>query len=299
MNRIHYTTCPVCDSTDIHPLLTVKDHSVSGEEFVIWQCNSCLLRFTQDVPDQQSIGPYYQSADYISHSNTDKGLVNQLYQRVRKITLRQKAKLIVDYTKSTGSLLDIGAGIGAFLHTMKDLGWQTTGVEPDEGARTRATNLFGMELQPAAALDTLASASFDAITLWHVLEHVHALHDYMERLKTLLRTSGKIFIAVPNYQSLDAGVYKNFWAAYDVPRHLYHFSPLSIQKLVERHGLRLAAKKPMWFDSFYISLLSSKYYKGKTSWLSAGLTGLRSNLKTLFNRDKCSSVIYIIEKASS
>lgn len=296
MSKVHYTHCPVCGSPAINPLLTVKDHSVSGEEFVIWQCSHCSLRFTQDVPDETSIGPYYQSPDYISHSNTNKGLLNQLYQKVRRHTLQQKTSLIIKYTSAKGNLLDIGAGIGAFAAEMEKRHWEVTGIEPDEGARTQAGNLFGMDLLPTTALHELPPASFDAITLWHVLEHVHPLHDYVETLKNLLKPGGKIFIAVPNYQSLDADVYRSHWAAYDVPRHLYHFTPKSMQVLMQKHGLKIIAKKPMWFDAFYISLLSSKYRSGKTSWLSAGVNGLRSNIKTLFNKNACSSITYIIEK---
>lgn len=297
MNRIHYTHCPVCNSSTINPLLTVKDHSVSKEEFVIWQCAACTLRFTQDVPDEDSIGPYYQSQEYISHSNTDKGLLNKLYQRVRKLTLEQKAKLIISHTKEKGQLLDIGAGIGAFLSVMKEKGWEIRGIEPDKVARKNAKNLFGLELEQPGELYNLQHGCYDAITLWHVLEHVHRLHDYVEQLKSLLAEKGKIFIAVPNYTSVDAAAYRNYWAAYDVPRHLYHFSPKSIESLISGHGLRLVEKKPMWFDSFYISLLSSKYHKGSTSWIGAGINGLRSNLTALANRDRCSSLIYIIEKA--
>ena len=142
----------------------------------------------------------------------------------------------------------------------------------------------------------LNPGSFDAITLWHVLEHVHQLHDYIKRLKELLNPGGKIFIAVPNYESTDSSIYNSWWAAYDVPRHLYHFTPKTIQLLVEQHGLKLTGKKPMWFDSFYISLLSSKYKNGKTSWIGAALSGVRSNINAVFNKDRCSSVIYIIEK---
>src|SRR5688572_30196031 len=135
-NRVHYSHCPVCSSSSINPLLTVKDYTVSKEEFVIWQCGACTLRFTQDVPDAESIGAYYQSEDYISHTNTSKGLVNQLYQRVRKLTLEQKAKLIQEVTGLTkGSLLDVGCGIGAFVHTMKTKGWQAEGLEPDANTR--------------------------------------------------------------------------------------------------------------------------------------------------------------------
>ena len=296
MNRIHYTHCPVCSSSQINPLLTVKDHSVSKEDFVIWQCIECSLRFTQDVPDEDSIGSYYASQDYISHSNTDKGVVSKLYQKVRKFTLEQKAKLVVHYTKKKGKMLDVGAGIGAFLSVMKGKGWEIKGIEPDFTARENARKFYGLELEEPSQLYSLIHESYDAITLWHVLEHVHQLHDYIEQLKNLLTQEGKIFIAVPNYTSTDAAAYRNFWAAYDVPRHLYHFTPRSIEKLMQLHGLKLIAKKPMWFDSFYISLLSSKYHKGKTSWLGAGVNGLRSNINALMNKDKCSSLIYIIQK---
>jgi 2-polyprenyl-3-methyl-5-hydroxy-6-metoxy-1,4-benzoquinol methylase len=297
MPLVHYTHCPVCSSTEINPLLTVKDHSVSGDQFVIWQCAVCCLRFTQDVPDEDSIGPYYQSQDYISHTNTDKGLLNKLYQKVRYHTLEKKAKLIITYTKEKGRILDIGAGVGAFLSTMKGKGWQIIGIEPDEVARKNAQDFFGLQLDQPVLLQTLKPDTFDAITLWHVLEHVHQLHPYIEQLKTLLTKEGKIFIAVPNYTSSDAASYKTYWAAYDVPRHLYHFNPKSVQQLAEQHGLKIIAKKPMWFDSFYISLLSSKYRSGKTNWISAGFNGLSSNFSALLNKDKCSSIIYIIQKA--
>jgi SAM-dependent methyltransferase len=258
MPTVHHTHCPVCDSARINPLLTVKDHSVSGEDFVLWQCTDCSLRFTQDVPDESAIGAYYQSPEYISHTNTSKGLVNRIYQRVRNYTLDQKADLVIARTKKTGKILDLGAGIGAFLHTMQKKGWETEGIEPDPGARAQAESLYQLQLHDTTALDNFSPASFDAITLWHVLEHVHQLHPYMDRLHALLQPGGRIFIAVPNYESLDAADYKLFWAAYDVPRHLYHFSPKSMETLVQRHGFTLEEKRPMWFDSFYISLLSSK-----------------------------------------
>lgn len=296
MNKVHSTNCPVCGSAAIHPHLTVKDHSVSKEEFMIWQCKNCLLQFTQDVPNEESIGVYYQSSDYISHSNTSRGLVNKLYQTVRNYTLSQKANLIIDKTLKQGTILDLGAGIGAFLNTMKQKGWDITGIEPDEGARRQAKSLFNIQLGETTRLTKLPENSFDAITLWHVLEHVHQLHAYVERLKSLLKPKGKIFIAVPNYQSLDGSIYKSYWAAYDVPRHLYHFTPKAINNLMEKHGLKVMGKKPMWFDSFYISLLSSKYKNGRTNWIGAIVSGLRSNMKALFNKNYCSSIIYIIEK---
>jgi 2-polyprenyl-3-methyl-5-hydroxy-6-metoxy-1,4-benzoquinol methylase len=295
--KVHYTSCPVCNSTSIHPLLTVKDESVSGEQFVIWQCEQCSLRFTQDVPDEASIGSYYKSPDYISHSNTNKGLMNKLYQRVRHFTLNLKANLVIHSTGlQQGKMLDVGCGIGAFIHVMKEKGWQVEGVEPDVDARKLAKELYQLTIKEPSSLFDFPPSSFDAITLWHVLEHVHDLHNYVAQLKLKLKQNGKLLIAVPNYQSLDAEIYRLKWAAYDVPRHLYHFTPKAIQILMEQHGLNVTGKKPMWFDSFYISLLSSKYRNGYTNWLGAGINGLRSNIKALLNKDHCSSLIYIISK---
>lgn len=298
-NRVHYSHCPICNSRSINPLLTAKDYTVSGEEFVIWQCGDCTLRFTQDIPDADSIGAYYQSEDYISHTNTNKGLVNQLYQRVRKLTLAQKAKLIQNVTGlSKGTLLDVGCGIGAFVHTMKSNGWTATGLEPDANTRRLSKELYGLELKDASDLYSLPLASFDAITLWHVLEHVHDLHAYIEQLKALLKPGGRLFIAVPNYQSVDANIYGSTWAAYDVPRHLYHFTPRAIHTLMSQHGLKVINERPMWFDSFYISMLSSKYRFGKTRMIGSFLSGLRSNLTALANKERCSSLIYIIGSLS-
>jgi 2-polyprenyl-3-methyl-5-hydroxy-6-metoxy-1,4-benzoquinol methylase len=296
MSKVHYATCPVCSSAAIDPLLTVKDYSVTGEAFVIWQCRHCTLRFTQEVPDEGSIGRYYQSADYISHSNTSKGLTNKLYQQVRKHTLGLKASLVINHTVKEGTLLDIGAGIGAFMNEMKSRGWEVRGIEPDPGAREQAMHLYGLPLLTPSSLFDLPGAGFEAISLWHVLEHVQSLHEYVAQVKELLKEKGRLFIAVPNYESLDAAIYRNHWAAYDVPRHRYHFTPKSIHTLVNRHGMRLIDQQPMWFDAFYISLLSSKYQRGKTNWITAGINGLRSNIKTLFNRKKASSIVYIVAK---
>lgn len=292
---IHYTHCPVCGSAELKPVLSAKDHTVSGEKFVVLECNQCTLRFTQDVPDAASISPYYKSENYISHTNTSKGLINGLYQSVRKRTLKQKRRLVEKITGvKNGKLLDVGSGTGAFASEMKRNGWDVTGLEPDEDARKIAKESFNIELSDISQFYQLPDNRFDAITFWHVLEHVHDLQRYMAKLKTLLKGNGKLFIAVPNYTSGDASVHKEYWAAYDVPRHLYHFSPQSMKVLVEKHGMKLLLLKPMWYDSFYVSMLSSKYKSGKTNLITAFFNGLRSNIKALGDVKKCSSVIYII-----
>lgn len=292
---IHYTHCPICNSASISPVLTARDHTVSNKNFSICQCADCSLRFTQDIPPIETIGEYYRSENYISHTDTSTGLINGLYKIVRKKTLKKKRKLVCRITgKKQGNLLDVGSGTGYFIHEMKKYGWAVTGLEPDAGARKIAREEFNCELNDTDQLPVLAPRSFDAITLWHVVEHVHELHHYMERLKALLTQDGRLVIAVPNYTCLDASVYKEYWAAYDVPRHLYHFSPLSMKNLVQKHGMTIREYKPMWYDSFYVSLLSSKYKNKETNWAGAIWTALRSNWKAMKDKTKCSSVIYII-----
>ena len=295
--RIHYTLCPVCDSPAIKNVLQVKDHTVSGELFTVAECQSCTLRFTQDVPDENTIAPYYKSEDYISHTNTSKGFINRLYHSVRERTIARKRKLVEAGTAlRKGKILDVGSGVGSFVSEMKQQGWDATGLEPDADARKTAKESYGLELADIAQFYQLPADHFDAITLWHVLEHVHDLPKYVQQLKGLLKEKGKLFIAVPNYTATDANSYMEYWAAYDVPRHLYHFSPLSMETLMKKNGLKVLKYKPMWYDSFYISLLSSKYKNGKTNWLSAFWNGLRSNIVALTDKKKCSSVIYIISK---
>jgi 2-polyprenyl-3-methyl-5-hydroxy-6-metoxy-1,4-benzoquinol methylase len=297
LQTIHYTQCPACKSNDIKPALEAKDYTVSQALFSIWHCNSCSFRFTQDVPNAATIGPYYQSTAYVSHSDTKEGLINRLYHFVRGITMKFKIGLVKKYTcLQKGTLLDIGAGTGAFANTMQQNGWQLTGLEPDETARQVAKNKFGLTLQQADELYQLNANQFDAITMWHVLEHVHDLHGYLEKFGSILKPNGKIFIAVPNYTSGDAATYKEHWAAYDVPRHLYHFSPQSMEQLAASKGFKVQAYLPMWFDSFYVSMLSEQYKNGKGNLLAAYWNGCISNLKALFNAKKCSSVIYVLTK---
>ncbi len=288
-----YTRCPVCKSTQIFMVMEVKDFSVSGETFPIFECSNCLLRFTQSVPCQTGMQRYYQSVDYISHSNIKKGFINFLYHVARYFTMKGKKELVCAATKrKVGMLLDVGSGIGTFVHTMEKAGWNTVGLEPDEQARERSAKLYNVAIYPATALFSLPHGTYDAITLWHVLEHIHTLDEYLDQLKLLLAPEGRIIIAVPNYTSTDAAIYKEYWAAYDVPRHLYHFSPKAVNKLMENHQLKVLDTRPMWFDSFYISLLSEKYRKGNI--LRAFLNGLLSNLRTLGNKERCSSLVYII-----
>lgn len=293
---ISYKECPCCGGNNIVPALSAIDFTVSKKSFEIWECKSCLLRFTQHVPDEEEISEYYRSENYISHSDTSQGFINRMYHKIRKRTLLQKQQLINKATGlSAGNILDIGAGTGAFLHVMQHAGWQVTGLEPDLTARKKAEELYNLKLENTDDLFSLPNGSFDAITMWHVLEHVHQLHDDLNQLQSLLKPNGKLIIAVPNYVSYDAKVYKEFWAAYDVPRHLYHFSPAAMSILLSKHTMKMIDMKPMWYDSYYVSMLSEKYKSGKLNKLRAITIGTLSNLKALFDTKKCSSIIYIIK----
>lgn len=287
--------CPVCMAAGVNQVLRSKDHTVTQEEFQIWQCNHCTLRFTYPAPEADVIGRYYNSNAYVSHSDSRQGIINRLYHIVRKKTLKQKVKWIREATgKQTGKLLDVGAGTGAFVHTAALAGWKTMGLEPDATAVTNAKILYGAELQPLSLLDTLPAGQFDAITLWHVLEHVHDLHGYMEKLGKLLAPGGRLLIALPNYTSLDAARYGKDWAAYDVPRHLYHFSPESMLQLSNLHNLQILKKEGMWFDSYYVSMLSEQHMHGRSGLLNALFTGWKSNAMARQQTDRCSSIVYIL-----
>jgi 2-polyprenyl-3-methyl-5-hydroxy-6-metoxy-1,4-benzoquinol methylase len=296
-SSINFKECPVCNSNVIQKVLSIKDYTVSQEIFEVWHCNNCSFRFTQNIPTASNIGPFYQSANYVSHSDTQEGLIHRCYHLVRNHTLTVKRKLIQNVTdRETGDLLDVGAGTGAFAKKMQDAGWIVTGLEPDETARKNALELNNLNLLSPQNLYNFSSDSFDAITLWHVLEHVHDLHGYLDQFHSILRKSGRLVIAVPNYTSYDATAYQQYWAAYDVPRHLYHFSPESMNFLANRKGFKINSIRPMWFDSFYVSMLSEQYKTGKNNFIRAVFNGLLSNLNTFFNQKKCSSIIYILEK---
>ncbi len=299
-DRIHCDSCIICGSGSISRVLSTKDFTITQESFEIWECANCSLRFTQDAPRKESIGRYYHSEDYISHSDTRKGLVNSLYHSIRKITLPGKRKLIQKHSHITkGALLDFGCGTGAFLHTMQESGWQVKGVEPDESARKNAETHYQLNIDPPENIFEWPPAQFDVITLWHVLEHVYELRQYLGRINHLLKPDGRIFIAVPNYTSADAKYYREAWAAYDTPRHLYHFSPTAMRRLLAEMQFKLIDIQPMWFDSYYVSMLSERNKNGRINYPSAVWQGWKSNRQARQDPELASSLIYICAKDQS
>lgn len=287
--------CPVCNALVFKHFLVCKDYTVSKQEFQILHCESCGFKFTNPRPAAHEIGAFYQSEDYISHSNTNRGLINKVYQLVRNYTLKNKLRLI-DKLHSKGTLLDIGCGTGAFLRTCSLAGWKVKGTEPDSNARAVASSDNQITIEPDF-LTAYPDEQFDIITMWHVLEHVHLLSETLDKLRRNLSSDGKLVIAVPNSESYDAKYYSHHWAAYDVPRHLYHFAPKTLTQLIEKFGFKIAEVKPMYFDAFYISMLSTKYRDGKINYAEAVFRGLKSNSWAKNNNDNYSSLIYIFKKA--
>ena len=291
---IHYSNCPVCLSNEIQTLFSTKDFTVTGEIFPIAVCNNCTARFTQDIPAASAISKYYNSKNYVSHSETNTGIINKLYHAVRNYTLKSKIKLIEGFV-SRGTILDYGCGTGMFLSVIKNAGWDTYGMEPDGDARKIAiengANVFSDKIKLELIIK---DKKLNVITLWHVLEHVTDMSETLAFFKSKLNQEGILIIAVPNYISYDAKYYKEYWAAYDVPRHLHHFELKSMKDLVEKAGFVLQETRPMKFDSFYVSMLSEKYKTGSVNLLKAFWIGLQSNLKAK-NRFEYSSTIYVFK----
>jgi 2-polyprenyl-3-methyl-5-hydroxy-6-metoxy-1,4-benzoquinol methylase len=288
--------CPICEGNKISTYLSCIDYTVSRETYEIVKCDQCGFLFTNPRPSTSDIGKFYLSDEYISHSATKKGLMNSVYHFVRNYTIKRKYNLVSKHSGNQASLLDIGSGTGEFLHFAKLKGSKVIGIEPSEVGRQAAISNYQLEIHTEDYLDCIPKNSFDAITMWHVLEHVHDLNGRVDQIYSLLKPPGKAFIAVPNYVSYDAQFYNRSWAAYDVPRHLYHFDKQSISRLFEKHKMKLISILPMKMDAFYVSMLSEKYKNGKINYLSALLNGWRSNSKAGSHPDRYSSVIYIFSK---
>lgn len=290
MNKIQ--NCPICGSVDYKSFIEAKDFLTEKGSFTIVECGQCKFHYTNPIPTVDQIGMYYKSEKYISHSSTKKGFVNYLYNVVRKRTLQDKISWIRKSTKGT-RLLDIGSGTGHFLKFANDNGFNGIGLEPDKDARDFAKSENKLDLKPISALYNLEKASFDVITMWHVLEHVYDLRKDLEQLISLLKEDGRLFIAVPNMNAYDARHYKDFWAAYDLPRHLYHFKKENICELVQQFSWSIQKVIPMKYDAFYVSMLSEKY---KKRFVGFGICrGLISNLKA--KKFGYSSQVYVFEKS--
>ncbi|MFA0961816.1 class I SAM-dependent methyltransferase [Roseivirga sp. BDSF3-8] len=286
--------CPLCKSGHFHNEMIVQDHMVSQEKFAVCKCDNCEIMFTNPRPERDNLAKYYESDAYISHTGKSYGLISPIYRLVRKYALRKKVKLVNRHAPKKARLLDIGCGTGHFLKSIAHDGWQASGVEVNDQARNIAVNQTPGIVYPS--IDKIPPKSkFEVITMWHVLEHVDNLEKTIQQLKELLVTKGILILALPNSYSYDAQYYKEDWAGYDVPRHLYHFNRDAIKHLSSEYKLKWKETYPMIFDSFYVSMLSEKYRTGKPNYFKAFKTGLASNRNARKTKEY-SSLIYVLKK---
>lgn len=274
--------------------LKAKDHSVSGDVFHLLENDIYGFLETTPQPSSQNLPNYYKSEDYISHTDSKRNLFESVYHVVRKMSLKQKLKLINKVSSNQNTILDFGCGTGDFLQTAQQNNWVVSGIEPNQKARDIANKKTHNAVHTTEQLSEFKPNSFDVITLWHVLEHLPNLQNHIQTFKELLKPDGVLIIAVPNYKSYDATYYKEFWAAFDVPRHLWHFNKASIAKLFSEISMKVVKAKPMYFDAFYVSLLSEKYKNGSMNFFKGFFIGLLSNFKSLSTKE-ASSLIYIIK----
>lgn len=291
-------SCPICNGDEFVKKIDCKDHSTSKELFTIVSCETCGFIFTNPRPSDKNLQKYYISDMYISHTNKKSGLFSWLYQTVRRHSINRKIKLLKKVA-TKGIHLDIGCGTGEFLNGCKEKGFIVKGIEPSKLARNQAINNFELDVSENIALKQYPATSFDSISMWHVLEHVSNINETLVQFSRVLKKDGTIIIAVPNCNAWDATYYKEFWAAWDVPIHLWHFSEKTIVRLFKNHGFKLVKIKPMIFDSFYISLLSEEFKFGKKKFITSFLVGLYSNCIGLFTKKGYSSSIYVFKRANS
>ena len=285
--------CPVCSSQNFSNYIICKDHLVTQESFALVECKDCSFIFTNPRPQKAELGKYYASDQYKSHHNNRQTLLDIIYNTVRTYSLYKKANLI-ESLNTNKSILDVGVGTGHFLKTMQKRKWKISGVEASSNAKENAEKFLSQKLN--SSIHQINGQNFDVISLWHVLEHLDNLDEDLLKLKSLLNKTGKLIIAVPNQNCWDEKVYKEYWAGYDVPRHLSHFNQHSIAKLLRKHKLGIIKTLPLKFDAYYISLLSEKYKNKKASYLTAFINGYKSNNWAKNNNNNYSSLIYIIDK---
>ena len=287
-------SCPWCGSDKAQINLWLKDEFLTKEDFHICECLNCGLLYTMPRPKKEKIGEYYKSNDYYSHQENKKGFIPKVYEKVKKTNLKYKYKLATRGL-DIGKMLDIGSGVGDFLHTAESHGWQCIGVEPSEDAKNIARQRTKANLIESAEIENLPDQMFDVITMWHVLEHVDNLRWQVEQLQRLIKPKGRIVIALPNYKSYDGQYYKEKWAAYDVPRHLNHFNRTTIVKIFNTNGLRLISTDKLKWDAYYISYMSEQYKLHQFPLLRGAIRGWLSNIKAR-RSGEWSSLVYIFEK---
>ncbi len=291
MEQKYNTVCNNCNTAEFKNLLNIKDYFLTKEDFELIVCKNCGLAITYPFPSKEKISVYYESSDYISHSDASKSLFDKLYHIVRSRSLRKKVSLIKKYVPH-GTILDFGCGTGYFLNECKKEGFIVFGVETNPNA---VANIKNKSIEVKQSIESYSGVQkFDVITLWHVMEHLYNPNEFIETVASCLNDNGYLVLALPNRMSFDAMCYKNYWAGYDVPRHLYHFTKKDVQNITQKH-FYLQEIRPMVFDSFYVSMLSEKHKKSSLGFIKGGFLGLLSNISAIFTGEY-SSLIYVLKK---
>ena len=295
---VHHDRCPLCSSEMITGHFRCTDHFLTKETFLIARCMVCGFLFTQDYPDEHHIYKYYESENYISHSDSTEGMVNKIYHLIRQLMLLRKRSIISNLTGlKQGRLLDVGSGTGHFASMMKKSGWIVKGIEISEKARNYSSTTFDLDIIAPDKISGLEKNSFDCVTMWHALEHFHDPHKYISDITALLKPGGICLVALPNCSSFDAKYYGQFWAAFDVPRHLWHFDTVTFRDFTGKSGLQVHHQLVLPFDVFYISVLSEKYKGSHWPFITGITRAIWFSFLTLFNRSGSSSVIYVLRKS--
>lgn len=296
---VHHNNCPLCKAAETDPFLTCTDHLVSRKKFQLFRCRNCSFVFTNDYPGENDSALYYESDEYISHTDSHKTLFEKIYRQARNIMLKRKRKVVCKSSGlSAGNILDIGCGTGHFLNEMKQSGWQVTGVEINRKAREYAAENFSLKVIPPIEITSLPDKTYDSVTLWHALEHLHNPDEWLGVIKRLLKTGGKVIVALPNCLSFDAAHYGSEWAAWDVPRHLWHFSPVTFDLLIRTAGFKPIGIKVLPLDVYYISILSEKHKGSSIPEMKGMSKALLYSLLSFFRPGRSSSLIYVLEAVS-
>ncbi len=296
--------CPLTGSAETRFICHAVDTACSGETFEIWEDTASGIRFTHPAPGPDEIGRYYEFDAYLSHGTEHAGITGKLYASVRNMMLSRKYRMLNPLPSVSESssfrMLDIGCGDGTFAGycAQKNPDWEIFGVEPSASAAETAKQRVGNLQLYTSAQDVPADKPFHLVTAWHALEHIHDLNDMMRHVHNLLEPNGIFCVALPNFRSRDCERYKNSWAAYDVPRHLWHFSPEAFTAFARKHGFTLLRKHRLPFDPFYVSLLSEPSERSFIRrGFSAGFAATASTISSLADIDRSSSVTYVLKKS--
>lgn len=264
----------------------ITDYFLSKEKFFVQKTSTPGVLETSPKP--KSIKKYYASSKYLSH-NKEKTLFAWVYFFFKKISIASKVRTIKSFKKNFISLLDYGAGDGFFVHSLRQKKIDAVGYDP-----FFKYNEKGMYNDPNFFKKNNLN-KFDIITMWHSLEHTQSYSQALENAKSMLSDKGVLIVACPNYKSFDSEYYKRYWAGYDVPRHLWHFSPKGMRVVFSSLGFELLKTKGMFWDPFYVSMVSEKYKSSKLWFIKGFFVGLASCLASIFNKNP-SSVVYVAKK---